>query len=173
MMIFHYFDNEGNLYYLLKVSGHNINKNMLGRPVYIKLVNLCEIYKCDIVNGTDREWSFYLDMPTESTSVHYDIDTHLDGTSLNLDSIEISSISVRLNYTIEGGDSVSSMPKFAGVVLKDGTVLGVGDDAHNASGGGKSYSNCYFVRAIDPEKVDSIIIIPDTDNPSESLNIPV
>ena len=173
MMILHYFDKDGNLYYLMKVSGRNIDKNMLGRTVYIRLVNLCEIYKCDIVNGTDREWSFTLDMPTESTSVHYDIDTLVDGTSFNLDSIELSPISVRLNYTLGEGASPDSMPKFAGVVLKDGTVLGIGDDVHNASEGGKAYSNCYFVRAIDPEDVESIIIIPDMDNPSESVTIQI
>ena len=172
-MILHYFDNDGNLYYLMKVSGHNIDKNMLGRTVYIRLVNLCEMYKCDIVNGTNREWSFTLDMPTESTSVHYDIDTLVDGTSFNLDSIELSPISVRLNYTLGEGASPDSMPKFAGVVLKDGTILGIGDDVHNASEGGKAYSNCYFVRAIDPEDVESIIIIPDMDNPSEPVTIQI
>ena len=173
MMILHYFDNDGNLYYLLKVSGNDIDKNMLGRTVYIRLVNLCEIYKCDIISGTDKEWSFTLDMPTESTSVHYDIDTIIDGTSLNLDSIEISPISVRLNYTIGEGAALDSMPKFEGVVLKDGTVLGIGDDVHNASEGGKAYSNCFFVRAIYPEDVESIIINPNMDNPSELLTIPV
>lgn len=173
MMILHYFDNEGNLYFLMKVSGHNIDKNMLGSSVYIRLVNLCEIHKCDIVNGTDKEWTFTLDMPTESTSVHKDINKHIDGTSLNLDSIELSPISVRLNYTIENGSSLSSMPKFAGVILKDGTVLGIGDDGLSGSDSGKAYSNCYFVRAIDPLDVESIIIIPDMDNSSETVTIPV
>ena len=171
--ILRYFDDEGYLNFMVKVSGHNINKNMLGSTVYLKLINLYEDHKCDIVNSTGRDWTFALEMPTESTSIHYDINTHIDGTSLDLDSIEISPISIRLNYTMGPDADLSEMPYFSGVVLKDGTILGIGDDVLNGHDSDKAYTNSYFARAIEPEDVASIILFPDLRYSSEALTIPV
>ncbi len=171
--ILRYFDDEGYLSFILKVSGHSIYKNMLGSTVYVRLVNLYEDHKCDIVNSTGREWTFALEMPTESTSIHYDINSHIDGTSLDLDSIEISPISIRLNYTMGPDADLSEMPYFSGVVLKDGTILGIGDDVLNGHDADKAYTNSYFIRAIEPEDVASIILFPDLRYSSEALTIPV
>ena len=172
MEIYRYFDDEGYLYFMIKVSGRGVDKNMLGSTVYLKLINLYEDHKCSIVNSTGRDWTFALEMPTESTSVKYNVDSDIGGTDFHLDDIEISPISVRLNYTIGADADLSSMPYFSGVVLKDGTTLGIGDDVHNTTDSGKAYQNWYFVRAIDPGEVASIIIFSDLDS-SEPLTIPV
>lgn len=170
---YRYFDNEGNLYYLMKVSGHGVDMNMLGRTIYVKLVNLCELYKCEVIKGTNREWTFTLEMPSKSTSVNKDVGKKLENTPFTLDSIGLSPISIRLNYTVKG-NAKGTIPKFVGVVLKDGTVLGIGDDVHNSSDGNTAHQNCFFVRAIDPDKVESILILKDMDDPSSGVvTIPV
>ena len=160
MMIMRYFDDEGYLWFMIKVSGHGVDKNMLGSTVYVDLIDLIEDHKCQVVNSTGRNWSFVLEMPTESTSVKYNVDSDIEGNDFHIDTVEISPISIRLNYTVGENANLSYMPHFAGVVLKDGTTLGIGDDVHNASDSGKAYQNWFFVRAIDPEEVASIIILP-------------
>lgn len=171
--ITHYFDSDGCLCFELRVTSHNIDTNLLGKRLYIKLADLAEIWKCDVIYNTGKEWCFTLDMPTESTSIHKEAGQKIEGTSLYLDSIDISPVSVKLNYTYEDAASLESMPKFAGVILKDGTALGVGDDVLNGFDSQNAYSNCYFTQAIVPENVESIIIFPDMDDGSTLITIPV
>ena len=166
MPILRYYDSEGSLYCMYKVSGHSVDYNMLGKTIYVRLVNLGEMYKCEMLKSTGKEWTFTLEMPKESSSVHKEIGKPIPDSPYTLDSIDISPISIRMNFSSKDGSSNASIPMFSGVKLKDGTLLGIGDDLHQSKDGKKAYSNCFFVRAIDPEKVKSIMICPDFDNNS-------
>ena len=50
----------------------------------------------------DGNWSFTIDLPTVSTSKTIEVNRSVDGTVFALDSIEISPISVKMNYSVNG-----------------------------------------------------------------------
>ena len=157
-IIEHYYDKDGNLHYLLVVSQRNIDEEMLGHTVNVRFEGISENYELDTTNVVDGAWSFALKLPTKSTSVHFDVNRPLTGTNLIVDSVEISPVSIRLNYTKDG--VVESVPCFAGVILDDESKLMIGNDGLDISQSKKLYSNCYFSRVIDPQRVKSIIIYP-------------
>lgn len=86
-----------------------------------------------------------------------------------LDSVEISPISIRLNFSSEAthiiNEDSTGIPSFRGLILKDGTKLLF------LAGGGSTgwytddtltdaYSITQFARVIDPDQVGAVLINP-------------
>lgn len=157
-----YFDDNNDLYYLMCVSSHNIDDNMLGRTLYIKFTCLAESWKTQIITCVDSEWNLKLELPSQSTSVHMEVQQEIEGSPYYLESIDISPVSIRLNYTTT--NSGSGIPFFVGVVFDDGRKLGINNDSLNGWDGNKAYTNVYFAQVIDPDKVSALLIYPTFDS---------
>lgn len=165
-----YFDDNNDLYYLMCVSSHDIDDNMLGRTIYIKFTCLAESWKTQIISSVDGEWNIDLELPAQSTSVHKDVQQEIEGSPYYLDSIDISPVSVRLNYTIS--EHGSDIPFLTAVVLDDGRELWLNYDSLNGWDGQNVYTNVYFAQVIDPDHVSALLIYPDLDSTSY-VTVPV
>lgn len=157
-----YFDENNDLYYLMCVSSHNIDDNMLGQTLYIKFTCLAESWKTQIVSSVDSEWNIKLKLPTQSTSVHIEILKEIAGSPYFLESIDLSPVSIRLNYT--NTESGGSVPFFVGVVLTDGSILGINNDSLNGMNEQNVYTNVYFSQVIDPDNVSALLIYPSSES---------
>ena len=156
-----YFDDNNDLYYLMCVSSHNIDDNMLGRTIYIKFTCLAESWKTQILSSVDSEWNLKLELPSQSASIHMEVQQEIEGSPYFLESIDISPVSIRLNYTTS--EPGGSIPFFVGVVFSDGRELGINNDSLNGWDGNKVYTNVFFAQVIDPDKVSALIIYPSFD----------
>lgn len=153
-----YFDENNDLYYLMCVSSHNTDDNMLGKTLYIKFTCLAESWKTQILSSVDSEWNIELELPTQSTSVHMDIQKEIESSPYFLESIDISPVSIRLNYTTS--EPGRGIPFFAGVVFNDGRELWINNDSLNGSDGNTAYTNVYFAQVIDPANVSALLVFP-------------
>ena len=165
-----YFDDNNDLYYLMCVSSHNIDDNMLGKTLYIKFTCLAESWKTQIISSVDGEWNIDVELPVQSTSVHKEVQREIEDSPYYLDSIDISPVSVRLNYTTS--EPGRDMPFFTAVVLDDGRELWLNNDSLNGWDGQNAYTNVYFAQVIDPDHVTALLIFPTLDSDSY-ITVPV
>lgn len=166
----HYRDSYGDLYFVLCIYGDNMGTNILGQTIYFNFSNLMETYKQKSLYTINGEWSFCLNMPTQSSSVHMDIKKQIEGTQFFLESIDISPVSLRLNYQVSGQEQ--SIPDFAGIVLDNGTMLLIGRDGICDFDQSNVYANAYFTRVIDPAQIQALCFHPDGDS-TEIMTVPI
>ena len=167
----HYCDSNGDIYYMLCVSEKNIDDNMLGRTISVRFEGLSELNHLEPVNTVNGEWSFTLNLPTHSTSIHKEAGWQIEGTPYYVDSVEISPVSARINYTLHGSGTPNA-PHLIGVVLRDGMELRIGDDELSNSVSGHIYQNSYFTQVINPDDVTALQFWPDRSS-STTVTVPV
>ncbi len=162
-----YFDGDGSLEYILSVSVSDAEESLLGQTLHVELHNLGTVSKADFASAASGTWSFDLRLPSVSSSVTIPVQKPVDGTVFTIDSIELSPISARLSYVVNGDVVMSAddngIPSFSGVVLKDGTRLPYLGDMGNSSYTDDSMSAAYvlsaFDRVIDPTQVASLLLV--------------
>lgn len=165
-IIYHYTDEDGTLEFVILAYVTGYNGSLLGKTMHVNFDNLGTVQKADYAGDVDGNWSFTIDLPTVSTSKTIEVNRSVDGTVFALDSIEISPISVKMNYSVNGEvamqEDENGVPDFCGVVLKDGTRLpyisdggmtGYTDDTMT-----KAYVLSAFDRIIDSEQVKSVLV---------------
>jgi hypothetical protein len=164
--IAHYADADGNLEYVIIAMVSDEEDTLPGKTIHVDFRNLGTVYKADYENAVDGSWSFDIELPDVSAAKTMQIRQDVPGTVFTLDNIELSPISMKLNYSVNGEVSTSEdengVPDFCGVVLKDGTRI-----PYLANGGSTGYTDetkkeayvwSCFDRVIDAEQVASLLL---------------
>ena len=157
-------DKDGNLEFVASIGVADGNDTLLGKTVYCKLKDLGTLYKTRFTLAKEGSWDFEIKLPDVSTASNITVGKSIEGTPFTIDTIELSPISIRINYSVNGKTEVkedtNQVPLFKGVVLKDGTKLPFLGDA---GGSGydddmmtKAYSMRSFVQVIDPDQVHAL-----------------
>ena len=178
--ITHYVDKDGNLEYVVSVGVSNEEDSLLGKTIYCKLKDLGTLYKTSFTLAKEGNWDFEIKLPDVSTASDIAVGKSIEGTPFTIDTIELSPISIRINYSVNGKveikEDTNQVPLFKGVVLKDGKKLpflgdaggsGYDDDAMT-----KAYSMCSFVQVIDPDQVQALIMQMN-DAGGDTIEVPI
>lgn len=166
-LVSRYFDEGGNLEYIVSVSCADAADALPGKTLHIDMNNLGTTSQADFSNMSEGNWSFDIELPSVSSSVPVQLQKAVEGTVFTISSVSISPISVDIDFTVNGEvnmmDGDNGIPLFSGVVLKDGTrlpyiadmgILNYTDDTMTAA-----YQKRAFDRVIDPEQVASLLFI--------------
>lgn len=177
--ISHYTDENGDMEYMIQAMVSDFNDSMLGKTIHVDFQDLGTVYKADFSEGVAGNWNFTINLSDVSSATDIQIGQEIEGTDFVLDSINISPVSMKLNYTVNGTvemrEDDNGVPEFMGVVLKDGTRI-----PYLADGGGSGYTDesmttAYQIsgydRVIDVDEVASLIIMPVLGE--ETIEVPV
>lgn len=166
----HYTDEEGKMEYIIVAIVSEPEDSLLGKTLHVNLTNLGTVYKTDYFEDIEGEWFYTFDLPDTSSMNMLPIGKEIKGTAFVLDTIEISPVSIKVNYTVTGAVNKdkykNGVPKFLGVVLKDGTRLpymsdgGVSGYMDDLS---KAYDISAFDRVIELGKVSAILLRTDAE----------
>lgn len=167
-LISHYTDENGNLEYVITAFVQNQNDSILGKTVQVDFTNLGTVKKAEYTNALDGTWNFTIPLSSVSSDKTITVDQAVDGTPFTLKEINISPVSMKLNYhtdeKVEISEDTVGIPELMGVVLKDGTrypylaesgMNGYTDDTLT-----NAYTLRSFNRVIDVDDVAALLIMP-------------
>lgn len=167
-LISHYTDENGNLEYVITAFVQNQNDSILGKTVQVDFSNLGTVKKAEYTNALDGTWNFTIPLSSVSSDKTITVDQAVDGTPFTLKEINISPVSMKLNYhtdeKVELSEDTVGIPELMGVVLKDGTrypylaesgMNGYTDDTLT-----DAYTLRSFNRVIDVDDVAALLIMP-------------
>lgn len=162
----HYIDETGKMEYVIVAMVSDPEKSLLGETLRVKLRNLGTVYKTDFAEDIEGEWNYTFQLSDTSLTEMVQIGEQVEGTMFVLESMEISPVSVKLNYDATGEakvyDDVNGIPDFCGVVLKDGSRLPYlsteGMSGFTDSTLCKAFDISAFERVIDTEQVSAILL---------------
>ena len=179
-MILHYVDKDGNLEFVASLGVADQKDSLLGKTIYCKLKDLGTLHKTSFTLAKEGNWDFEIKLPDVSTASNITVGKSIEGTPFTIDTIELSPISIRINYSVNGKieikEDTNQVPLFKGVVLKDGKKLpflgdaggsGYDDDAMT-----KAYSLRSFVQVIDPDQVQALIM-QSNDAGGDTIEVPI
>lgn len=179
-MILHYVDKDGNLEFVASLGVADQKDSLLGKTICCKLKDLGTLYKTSFALAKEGNWNFEIKLPDVSTASNITVGKNIEGTPFTMDTIELSPISIRINYSVNGKieikEDTNQVPLFKGVVLKDGKKLpflgdaggsGYDDDAMK-----KAYSLRSFVQVIDPDQVQALIM-QTNDAGGDTIEVPI
>lgn len=167
-IITHYADEDGTLEYVVTLSSPDPDASLLGKTVHVDFKNLGNVYKAEFTGDLEGEWNFEITLPGESAAQKMPVGRVVEGTAFTVDSVEISPVSIKVNYSVNGevttyeDEDEDGVPKFGGVVLKDGTrapYLGNGGrSGYTDESRTGAYVMSTFDRVIEPEEVEAILL---------------
>ena len=177
-VVCHYTDENGNLAFIIQAFPVYSTDTLLGKTVHIGFNDLGTVYKAEFTKEIDASWTFDITLPDVSSSVDFEVEQPIEGTSFTLDSISISPISLRAVYSVRGASEIHEddlgIPEVQGVILKDGTRL-----PYLTDGGSEGYTDetqsaaaftAGFDRVIDVDQVAALLVrIPGSDVAEISL----
>lgn len=166
--IMHYVDEDGNLEYVASFSVADQGESLLGQTIYCNFKDLGTLKKTRFTLGKSGEWDFEIKLPDVSTAKKISVAKSVYGTPFTVDDIELSPISIRVNYSVNGKVTIhkdsNQVPQFYGVVFKDGRKFAFLGDA-GSSGYNDDMTSAYalssFVQVIEPDQVQSILLRTD------------
>ncbi len=161
-----YADENGTLEYVVTLFPVNPDASLLGETIHVDFKNIGNVYKAEYIADLEGEWNFTINLPRESAARKIPVGKAVEGTAFTVDSVELSPVSAKINYSVNGEVTVredeNGVPKFGGVVLKDGTRLpylwnggrsGYTDETRTGA-----YVMSAFDRVIEPEQVEAILL---------------
>lgn len=168
-VISYYTDKEGNMEYVMSIGVAEPEENLLGETLSVTLKDFGMFDQTGYTELEEGEWKFSFELSETSLAEEITMNTEVNGTDFILDKLEISPVSVVLNYSLKNETKQSSkiedFPQFYGVKLKNGikiSTLGSGglsgylDDASD-----QAYQICGFTKVIDVKQIQSIILMVD------------
>lgn len=173
----HYTDENGNLEYCMQVYVADENTSLLGKKVNIRFENLGTLDKANFTNPKEGLWEFDIKLPAVSAATHVDVNKQIEGTEFSITDVEISPISMKVNYETSAETEIKEdelgVPVIKGVVLTDGTRLPYLADGGNVgySDSTHAYNITGYDRVIDVEKVKSLLIMPATSEELVAVDI--
>lgn len=163
---YRYFTEDGNLEFVMMVY-RDQNRSLIGETLHVGFENLGIGQKADCMEQINGKWEFDIPLSGQSAGVEYKIGEKLNDTGFMVDSVEISPVSVKVNYSVIGNGEMNEadadgVPDFWGVIFKDGTRLN-----YLANGGMGGYTDesmqsafdmKTFERVIDVEQVQAVLL---------------
>ena len=176
--ISHYTDNNGNMEYIIQASVVDKNDSFLGKTMHVEFKNLGTFSKATFISAVDGDWNFEINLSEVSSSQNIKVGQKVEGTGFTMEDINISPISVNVNYSVsaapvENEDDLG-IPEVKGAVLKDGTRIPYLTNPGRLGYADSSKSNAYqiagFARVVDVDEIAALIVlISDKD---EKVEIP-
>lgn len=181
--IHYYTDQDGNMEFIIQAYVVDPNDTLLGKTVHVRFQNLGTHSKREgFALAVEGDWNLEIVLPDVSSARDITVGQKVEGTNFTLESISISPISMKVNYSVDAapakqGDD-SGIPKVRGVVLKDGTRLPYltdgGSLGYTDSSRSKAYHMAGYDRVIDVDEVAALIIWTSwTANEDERMEIPI
>ncbi|MDD2960262.1 MAG: DUF4179 domain-containing protein [Lachnospiraceae bacterium] len=178
----HYADEKGNLEYVITAFVTDEKDSLLGKTIHVDFTNLGTYEIASVVPDIAGNWNFKIDLPAVSSAQIIQINKKVDGTDLMLENMELSPVSVKLNYCVNGeaaaaddSNGLPEFPEFRGVVLADGTRIsllsGGGMSGYTDEAKKEAFTLNSFDRVIDVEQVAALLIMPEEG--SEIAEIPI
>ncbi len=178
-LISHYTDSNGDMEYIIQASVVNENDSLLGKTMHVNFQNLGTRSRGAFTPAVEGNWDFAITLPDVSSSRTITVGQKVGGTGFTLETIDISPISMKANYSVEeapeGHEDDLGIPEVRGVVLKDGTRL-----PYLTDGGSMGYTDssrknaCHMAgydRVIDVDEVAALIVWTSYEN--EKVEIPI
>ncbi len=178
-LISHYTDSNGDMEYIIQASVVNENDSLLGKTIHVNFQNLGTRSRGAFTPAVEGNWDFAITLPDVSSSRTITVGQKVGGTGFTLETIDISPISMKANYSVEeapeGHEDDLGIPEVRGVVLKDGTRL-----PYLTDGGSMGYTDssrknaCHMAgydRVIDVDEVAALIVWTSYEN--EKVEIPI
>lgn len=162
----HYVDENGKMEYVIIAMVSEPEKSLLGETLQVKLTNLGTVYKTDFTDDIEAEWNYTFLLSDTSLTEKVQIGEKIKGTMFTLESMEISPVSIKLNYDvadeINSREDENGIPDFCGVVLKDGTRLpylsAQGMSGFTDSTLCNAFNISAFEQVIDTKQVSTILL---------------
>lgn len=200
-LICHYETEDGIIELVMTIYKPDINENLLGDTIHVEFENLRTSYMDNVnaidgtwsfgfTNETNGTWSFDITLPEKNAAELYTLNAVLGDTGALVKSVELSPISIKVNYDFTGtayeemgldayGKKVSSTlytepPAFCGVRLEDGTLLpsiaSAGTMGYTDSSHTEYYSLLSFNRVIDTSSVNALLFLKSYMNDEDTLS---
>ena len=167
-LISHYTDENGNLEYVITAFVQDPDDSILGKTIQVDFTNLGTVEKTAYTNALNGTWSFIIPLSSVSSDKTITVDKPVDGTPYTLKEINISPVSMKLNYHTDEKAEISEdtigIPELMGVVLKDGTrypyLADSGMNGYTDDTLTDAYTLRSFDRVIDVDDVAALLIMP-------------
>ena len=177
--ICHYTDSNGDMEYIIQASVVDKNDSLLGKTMHVDFQNLGTLSKAAFTLGVEGNWDFAITLPDVSSSQTITVGQKVGETGFTLDTIDISPISMKANYSVEEApeehEDDLGIPEVMGVILKDGTRLPYLTDGGSIGYTDSSRKNaCHMAgydRVIDVDEVAALIVM--TSHENEKVEIPI
>ena len=178
-IISHYTDSNEDMEYIIQASVVNENDSLLGKTMHVNFQNLGTRSRGAFTPAVEGNWDFAITLPDVSSSRTITVGQKVGGTGFTLETIDISPISMKANYSVEeapeGHEDDLGIPEVRGVVLKDGTRLPYLTDGGSIGYTDSSRKNaCHMAgydRVIDVDEVAALIVWTSYEN--EKIEIPI
>ena len=181
-IISHYTDEDGNMEYIIQASVVDVNDSFLGKTMHVEFKNLGTFSKGSFISAVDGDWNFEINLSDVSSSQNIKVGHKVEGTGFTMEDINISPISVKVNYSVstapvENEDDLG-IPEVKGVVLKDGTripyLMNPGRLGYTDSSKSNAYQIAGFARVVDVDEIAALIVMTSYENEKvETLEIPI
>ena len=181
-IISHYTDDNGNMEYIIQASVVDRNDSFLGKTIHVEFKNLGTISKGALITAVDGDWNFEINLSDVSSTQNIKVGQKVEGTGFMLEDINISPISIKVNYSvstapIEKEDDLG-IPEVKGVVLKDGTripyLINHGRVGYTDSDKSNAYQIAGFARDVDVVEMAALIVMTSYENEKvKTLEIPI
>lgn len=178
-LISHYTDSNGDMEYIIQASVVNENDSLLGKTMHVSFQNLGTHSRAAFTLAVEGNWDFAITLPDVSSSRTITVGQKVGETGFTLETIDISPISMKANYSVEEApeehEDDLGIPEVRGVVLKDGTRF-----PYLTDGGSMGYTDssrknaCHMAgydRVIDVDEVAALIVWTSYEN--EKIEIPI
>lgn len=174
-----YEDENGNLEFVVSAHVVGAEDSLLGKTMHVNLKNLGIMNKAEYTNVMDGDWEFEITLPDTSMATHVQVGKIVPDTVFTIDSIELSPISIKINYIVNGEVAIeedcNGIPHFSGAVLKDGTRLPYLGDGSMTGYTDEQMIEAYLVsefdRVIEPNEVVALLLRPE--DGGELIEVPI
>ena len=181
-IISHYTDDNGNMEYIIQASVVDRNDSFLGKTIHVEFKNLGTISKGALITAVDGDWNFEINLSDVSSTQNIKVGQKVEGTGFMLEDINISPISIKVNYSVSAApvekEDDLGIPEVKGVVLKDGTripyLINPGRVGYTDSDKSNAYQIAGFARVVDVDEIAALIVMTSYENEKvKTLEIPI
>ena len=181
-LIRHYTDSNGDMEYIIQAGIVDQNDSLLGKTIHVNFENLGifpGLKKGKFITEVEGNWNFEINLSDVSSARDIEVGQRVEGTGFVMESINISPISMKVNYVViespEIYEDENGIPRVQGVVLKDGTRLPYLTDGGKTGYTDSARSNAYHIagydRVIDVDEIAALIVLISYEN--EKVEIPI
>ncbi len=160
----HYKAADGTLEYVMTLYKADPDESLLGQTLHVHFENLGTVEKTEFMNGIGGTWEFDIPVSGKDAAKSCELNTALENVNVTVRSAAISPISIRVDYEVTGElqtqEDDNGLPEVNGVVLKDGSLLYLGNGGQSGYQEGSdthAYLMTAFDRVIDVDQVQSLL----------------
>lgn len=153
--------------YIVRASAVDTNDSILGKTLHVHFENLGDVSKAGFALEAAGSWDFEIVLPDVSSAKEIAVGKKVDGTDFMMESISVSPISMRANYSVSAAPETKEddlgIPEVKGVVLKDGTripyLIGGSRVGYTDSTRTSAYQIAGYNQVIDVDEVAALLVL--------------